>query len=40
MLDAIAEGRTPTNSGASALAVQHLIEALLRGAGRGRFVTL
>ena len=40
MLDAIAEGRAPTNSGASALAVQRLIEALLRGAGEGRFVTL
>ena len=48
MLDAIAAGRPPGNSGASALAVQRLIEALLRGAqggsdrggDQGRFVTL
>ncbi|MBL6455237.1 Gfo/Idh/MocA family oxidoreductase [Belnapia sp. T6] len=40
MLDAIETGRAPMNSGASALAVQRLIEALLRSAGEGRFVSL
>ena len=40
MLDAIEQGRPPMNAGASGLAVQRLIEALLQGAGRGEFVTL
>ncbi|RYI91943.1 MAG: Gfo/Idh/MocA family oxidoreductase [Acetobacteraceae bacterium] len=40
LLEAIEQGRPPMNAGASGLAVQRLIEALLRGAGRGEFVTL
>lgn len=40
MLDAIEQGRPPMNAGASGLAVQRLIEALLRGAGHGEFVAL
>ena len=40
MLEAIEQGRPPMHAGASGLAAQRLIEALLRGAGRGEFVTL
>jgi predicted dehydrogenase len=35
LLDAIATGRAPMNAGASALAVQRLIPALLRSAAEG-----
>lgn len=40
MLDAIAAGRPPMNAGASGIAVQRLIEAMLRSAGSGVFVDL
>jgi predicted dehydrogenase len=40
LLEAIEQGRPPMNAGASGLAVQRLIEALLRGARRGEFVAL
>ena len=39
-LDAIDQGRAPLHAGATGLPVQRLIEALLRGAGRGEFVSL
>ncbi len=40
MLDAIAEGRTPMNAGASGLPVQRLIEAVLRASDSGQVVRL
>ncbi|HEV7263405.1 MAG TPA: Gfo/Idh/MocA family oxidoreductase [Falsiroseomonas sp.] len=40
MVDAIAGGRVPSNAGASGLAVQRVIEALLRSSASGTFVEL
>ncbi len=40
VLDAIAQKRPPSNSGASGLSVQRTIEAILRSAREGSFVTL
>lgn len=40
MLDAIAEGRAPSNAGVTGLGVLRVIEGLLDSAGSGRFVDL
>jgi predicted dehydrogenase len=40
VLDAIEQGRAPTNAGATGLAVQKVIEAVLDSAREGRFVSI